>query len=266
MQPSVKVHSDPRPVLILGMHRSGTSCLAGSLEQAGLYLGNVFTRNEFNLKGNRENKQVMALNDAVLNDNGGSWYSPPDKVNWSPERLQELRNIVRSFGDRGVFGVKDPRLLLTIEGWLEVLGDVQLVASFRNPASVAQSLIYRNPELGDEAFWTHLWFEYNSRLLDLYRKRPFPLINFDLPEPEYNKSLQKLIGQLGFGEEQSQNHGLASTLSNLTGSETFFDARLRHHELNAGITYSASMTQILKDLRDTAGDFMNVNCNQVTIS
>jgi len=29
------------PILILGMHRSGTSCLAGCLEEAGLYLGDV---------------------------------------------------------------------------------------------------------------------------------------------------------------------------------------------------------------------------------
>ena len=46
-------------VLVLGMHRSGTSCLAGSLQQAGLELGDVFTSNPFNKKGNREHRDVM---------------------------------------------------------------------------------------------------------------------------------------------------------------------------------------------------------------
>jgi len=35
--------SSSQAVLILGMHRSGTSCLAGSLQEAGLYLGEVNT-------------------------------------------------------------------------------------------------------------------------------------------------------------------------------------------------------------------------------
>lgn len=43
-------------VLILGMHRSGTSCLAGSLQEAGLYLGEVNTAAPHNAKGNRESR------------------------------------------------------------------------------------------------------------------------------------------------------------------------------------------------------------------
>ena len=34
-----------RVVCILGMHRSGTSCLTGSLQQAGLFLGDCHTWN-----------------------------------------------------------------------------------------------------------------------------------------------------------------------------------------------------------------------------
>jgi len=42
-------------VAILGMHRSGTSCLAGSLQELGLYLGEVYDQNPHNPRGNREN-------------------------------------------------------------------------------------------------------------------------------------------------------------------------------------------------------------------
>ena len=52
---SVAAEARPdRVVCVLGMHRSGTSCLAGSLEQQGLFLGETNTRGPFNLRGNRE--------------------------------------------------------------------------------------------------------------------------------------------------------------------------------------------------------------------
>jgi hypothetical protein len=72
-------------VLILGMHRSGASCLAGSLQEAGLYLGEVKTAAPHNAKGNRESRAIMALQDDLLRANGGDWDTPPEQVVWQPE-------------------------------------------------------------------------------------------------------------------------------------------------------------------------------------
>ena len=44
----------PKPLLILGMHRSGTSCLAGMLRDAGVFMGEVSEANAYNRKGNLE--------------------------------------------------------------------------------------------------------------------------------------------------------------------------------------------------------------------
>ena len=73
----------PQPLeilCVLGMHRSGTSCLTGSLQEAGLYLGDCHTWNPHNLKGNRENQEIVDINDRVLADNGGAWDAPPERV------------------------------------------------------------------------------------------------------------------------------------------------------------------------------------------
>ncbi len=51
--PSLSTH---KTVLILSMHRSGTSCLAGSLQQGGMYLGDVYEHSPHNIKGNRGNQ------------------------------------------------------------------------------------------------------------------------------------------------------------------------------------------------------------------
>ena len=77
-------------VIILGMHRSGTSCLAGSLQASDLELGEVFTANPHNKKGNRESERVMALHESLLEMNSASW-DQPKVVEWDDaHRLKSL--------------------------------------------------------------------------------------------------------------------------------------------------------------------------------
>ena len=66
-----------RVICILGMHRSGTSCLTGSLQEAGLSLGDCHTWNPHNLRGNRENQAFVDLHDDILKANHGAWDAPP---------------------------------------------------------------------------------------------------------------------------------------------------------------------------------------------
>ncbi|MFD2233067.1 hypothetical protein [Phaeospirillum tilakii] len=82
-----------RTILILGMHRSGTSCLTGMLEQAGLPLGEVNTVSRHNRKGNRENNEVMRLNDAVLAASGGRWDQPPPALCWDDLHRAERETL-----------------------------------------------------------------------------------------------------------------------------------------------------------------------------
>src|SRR5205085_1596864 len=84
-------------VCVLGMHRSGTSCLAGTLEEAGLYLGEVIRKSPFNPKGNRENPLIMALHEELLSANSGSWDDPPREVVWSDEQRRARDEIIGSY-------------------------------------------------------------------------------------------------------------------------------------------------------------------------
>lgn len=70
------------------MHRSGTSCLAGSLQHNGLYLGDVHTWNPYNVKGNRENEKIINLNDDVMKFSGGSWDNPPTEIKWLNDHIR----------------------------------------------------------------------------------------------------------------------------------------------------------------------------------
>lgn len=214
-----------RPILILGMHRSGTSCRAGSLEAAGLHLGEVHTWNQHNRKGNRENQAIMDLNDEVLAANGGSWHHPPESAAW-PEALEARRDsALASIARDGPWGFKDPRSLLTLDGWLEALGDAELVGSFRRPGPVVASLAKRSvrnprnktapPVCYPRAYWFKLWRRHNRILLALARAGRVRLISFDWPPPIYFDAVTRLAADL--------------RLPNPAKAGEFFTSELRHH-------------------------------------
>ncbi len=188
---------------ILGMHRSGTSSLAGSLEQAGLYLGDhdVAGKGRWNAKGNRESKILMRLHEDVLLGNGGSWDHPPEHVSWNAEQRRVRDQFIRSRSEQRHWGFKDPRTVLLVDGWLEAIPDMRMVATIRHPIAVARSLERRagaRQAVSDSLDeWLGLWLAYNERLLRLHEAHGFPIIDFDLPTDRYQERLARLIDELG---------------------------------------------------------------------
>ena len=191
-----------RPIVILGMHRSGTSCLAGSLQQRGLFLGEVYESRPYNRKGNRESQRIMDLNDAVLGSSGGAWDRPPPQVSWTADAAAERDAIIAALeaGAGGAaWGFKDPRTLLTLPFWRERLPGARLAGTFRHPARVARSLLARDPSmpLGTAL---DLWLAYNERLLAVHAADPLPLLDFDAAPGAYGAALDALACALGLAE------------------------------------------------------------------
>lgn len=209
---------DMRPIFVLGMHRSGTSSLTGSLEAAGLYLGNTAHWATDNRKGNRENPVAMEINTQLLAAQGKHWKIPPTDypLAW-PRAQRNARDILLTGcpSDRP-WGLKDPRLLLTLEGWQQALPNLRLIGTFRHPEAVAQSLLLRNQIPLQEG--RTLWRHYNTRLLEFYDTAPFPLIDFDLPPTEYHAAVAQACQGLGLELPEE--------------SAAFFDPALRHTTLS----------------------------------
>jgi hypothetical protein len=180
----------PEVVCIVGMHRSGTSCLAGCLEEAGLELGDVVTEAPHNLKGNRESLTIRGLHEELLQESGGSWDRPPVRVRWQARHRAQRDEIIASHRGRPIWGFKDPRTLLTIDGWLEALPGMRLVGSYRHPLAVGRSLARRDGMSLDEG--VRLWTHYNRILLDLHLQRGCALIRFDLPAADYLAGVTRL--------------------------------------------------------------------------
>ena len=161
------------PVCVAGMHRSGTSLVAGLLGRAGVWLGpenDLYLGDKHNRDGYFENFRFVMVNEELLRGLGGGWDLPPEpEPGWesSPD-LDELRSraaeAVAGLKDRPPWGWKDPRNSLTIRFWLRAVPDLRVLLCVRHPGEVAQSLQARN--LASSALSNRLWLAYNASLLE----------------------------------------------------------------------------------------------------
>jgi hypothetical protein len=220
------------------MHRSGTSCLTGLLEDAGIFLGDVSKKNPHNLKGNHENLRIMHLHDEVLASNSGSWDDPPQgDVIWSAAQKTSLREIIDQYQHQSLWAFKDPRTLFTLSAWQDALPGLRYIGTFRHPGAVVQSL-YRRGRLSEDAGYK-LWLHYNRRLLELQQTLGFDILCFDLERAAYIQSVANAFRRLG----------LDVTDSNLA----FFEEELRNSRIDPMFAEPPQeVMEIYLHLRETA--------------
>lgn len=158
-------------VLVLGMHRSGTSAFARVLSLLGCDLPKTLlgahTSNE---TGHWESQPVCLLNDRILDSAGSEWN---DWLEFNPgwlqsPRAEEFREQAQAilqdeFGSSRLFILKDPRICRLVPFWLEVLKAAGarplIIFPLRNPLEVSPSLEKRNgiePRLGQLIWLRHV--------------------------------------------------------------------------------------------------------------
>jgi len=185
------MHAPNRMLCVLGMHRSGTSCLTGSLQDAGVELGDFHSWNPHNLKGNRENQKIVDINDAVLSANSAAWDQPRHDITWPTGLTIAAQTLIASYRDISIFGFKDPRTLLTLDGWIEIFPQLELIGIFRHPQAVAESLQTRSGMPVSEGL--ALWESYNQRLLSYWERYQFPVLCFDDDQGVFLQKLRHLL-------------------------------------------------------------------------
>ncbi len=198
------------------MHRSGTSCLTGSLQQGGLNLGEHSTWNPHNTKGNRENDEIMALHEDILAANQCSWHQPKRGLKWTSEQLQRAKNVLAKNAQCELWGFKDPRTLFALEGWLSLNINVQFVGIYRDPHAVAQSLLKRGSSVMGLSQALELWYKHNAEMLRIYKRHPFPILSFDWDEDTFHHALNELHKQF--------------CLTPLSEEDRFYEQSLVHNQ------------------------------------
>ncbi|MFC1481105.1 sulfotransferase [Candidatus Neomarinimicrobiota bacterium] len=162
------------PVLITGMHRSGTSMIARVLNLAGLDLGpeeELLPPGEGNPHGFWENQQLDQITEDVLLQLSGGWdiLLPKLEQDWHKSNAialsyDQAHLAISQLAGTQPWGWKDPRASILIPFWRTVMDDLQTVICLRHPQEVSDSLSKRVGST--QSFNYHLWLDYYRRILD----------------------------------------------------------------------------------------------------
>jgi len=184
-------------LLVVGMHRSGTSAVTGALGQLGLAVPVQEDRWEpsQNNPDHWESRALGLHGDAVLERLGGTWDRPPDPE-WESDPDLAIGSLgdpavaaSKAFPNAGPIVWKDPRSCLLLPYLLAHLPKpVAAVFIWRSPLSVAHSLRARDAlHLADGVA---LWERYN-------RSGLAGLVGVDTFVTRYESILEDPLGKLG---------------------------------------------------------------------
>ena len=191
-----------RLVLVLGMHRSGTSTLARGLRVLGVAWGQkLLPAHPGNPKGLFEDAGLYAFNKALLAQLGLTWRSPeaPDtaalrRLAAGPPGVTALSLLREKSAGQAIPGLKDPRMSRLLPFWRPVLAASGLRAhcciALRHPESVAHSLWQRDRL---DAEHSHaLWLAYLLDALEGSTGLPRLLTDYGLLLHRPERQLQRL--------------------------------------------------------------------------
>ena len=216
---------------ILGMHRSGTSALAGVLDIMGLEFGNkLMPATEANPKGYFENLSINALNEKILFENNSNWADIYFKVDDIPQELflqyiEEAKDIIlEDFKYAESFVIKDPRIALLFPIWenacLKLGYKIKVILPQRNPLEVAKSLQKRDgfPLEKSLLLWSHHIFQ--AELLSRNYERLFTTFNDLIQRP------------LDFAHKLEEFTNFKLNSSDKKEIEDFIDKNIKHNNIS----------------------------------
>jgi len=158
-------------VLVLGMHRSGTSAATGALVLRGAWPGeDLMPATPENPKGYWENMGIVTIHEQLLTALGHAWDDlRPLPDGWLHQEAatiarNQLRTLITTeLMQHPTWAVKDPRLCRLLPLWQPLLEELGIAASalivVRDPREVAASLLARDQwplELSRALWWQHL--------------------------------------------------------------------------------------------------------------
>jgi Sulfotransferase family len=167
-------------VVVLGMHRSGTSLCAHILSAMGIDMADAIGEHPSNTRGHWERWEIVEFHDRILGLFNRDYYGPFHDFSlpvawWVDPRVFAIKREIVAFLERrmgdGYFGFKDPRTVRLMPVWHQIFNDLKLapkiVLCLRDPTQVARSVKARDGldlEIGEYRWLTHMvdFFRYSG--------------------------------------------------------------------------------------------------------
>ena len=128
-----------KAVIVVGMHRSGTSAVSGMLSSLGVFMGKkLFSAQKgVNEKGFYENSAIVDLNENAFDLLNWTWDDPLancfeqfDESAVSSLEKQAFALIKTEYQEQSIWGMKDPRTSLLLPFWIKVLAKSNIEPCF----------------------------------------------------------------------------------------------------------------------------------------
>ena len=200
-------------VIVLGMHRSGTSTIARGLQVLGAELGdNLVVQQDDNIKGFWEDSDFKILNQDMLRALGRDWHSVSllsdvglfERLSEFHWRALELLRV--KMEGLSCFGLKDPRACLLMPFWKKIIQqaniEVSYVVALRHPLSVARSLQDRNGFSIEKSFY--LWVGHVLSAVVAVRDEATVVVDYDLLLEKPRAELSRIANHLDLDEPVSE--------------------------------------------------------------
>lgn len=197
-----------RILLVLGMHRSGTSAAARVVNLLGAHLGdNLIEPGPDNPDGFWEHAEAVRINDTLLEGLGRTWYDmremPQDwqSTEAAGEALACIETLIRQdFQPSSLSVIKDPRICLTAPIWIKALRGLNYAVDclfvVRNPREVVDSLHVRNNWLRGPLYL--MWVQYLMEAEAASRHERRALITYDQLMMDWRGTMQRVADELEF--------------------------------------------------------------------
>jgi hypothetical protein len=243
-------------VVVLGMHRSGTSLCSNVLSVLGVDMADDVGIARGNDRGHWERWELVGFHDRILEHFNRRYRSlfhdlplPPGW--WAEPEVVTIRHELTSFLNRrmgdDLFGFKDPRTARLLPLWRDIFAQLQLkprvILCLRKPAEVARSLHARDGF--DLSTGEYRWLVHLSDFFRHIGEGEYCLIEYDTWFDNFSENVGKLKKFLNLEERQTTS-ALNQALREI------IDPVLRH-EASVGLTANEKIVRQFYELVLAAG-------------
>ena len=228
-------------LIILGMHRSGTSLLTGLLSQVGVKMGKRLyaPQKGVNEKGFWEHEDIVDTHDELLLNLGSQWDDllPLRDRWWEDQAIQPFvarldKLVRRDFANAYIWALKDPRMCRLLPLWIPLLEARRAKPTFicmnRNPFEVVASLQKRDGFSKEKALV--LWLSHSLSAEFHSRGLPRIFVDFDQIVKNPAEVLSKIEREANLVFPVS----IKEAKENING---FVSPGLRHHKADASLKH-----------------------------
>jgi hypothetical protein len=134
------------PLVIAGMHRSGTPMVANWLSKCGLDVGDTLVRADFsNVAGHYEDWAFLDLHrDMLAANDTDHLITGRRKLSVGPDHRAWAERIIAERTSKDQWGRKEPRTTIFLDFWHSLLPEMKVLVVYRHYAQVADSMLRRD--------------------------------------------------------------------------------------------------------------------------